>query len=67
MRLQEIVDQRVEENKMLWFAQGSEQGFDKGSRDAKIATARNLLAMGMSTQQTAQAVGLALEDVETLV
>ena len=79
MRLQEIIDQRVEEkldqyveeNKMLWLAQGDTQGFDKGmaqgSRDTKIATARNLLAMGLSVQQTAQAVDLPLDEVKALL
>ena len=74
MRLQEIVDQRIEENKMLWFAQGNTQGFDKGmaqgfdkgSRDTKIATARAFLAMGLSVQQVAQGTGLPVEEVEAL-
>ena len=66
MRLQEIVDQRVEENKMLWLAQGDTQGFARGSRDTKIATARAFLAMGLSVQQVAQGTGLPIEEVEAL-
>ena len=75
MRLQEIVDQRaeerVEENKMLWFAQGEKRGekrgFDRGSRDTKLQTARAFLAMGLSAQQVAQGVGLSVDEVEALV
>ena len=66
MRLQEIVDQRVEENKMLWLAQGDTQGFDKGSRDTKLQTARSFLAMGFGVEQTAQAVGLSVDEVQQL-
>ena len=67
MRLQEIVDQRVEENKMLWIAQGDTQGFDKGSREKALQTAHNLLAMGLTAQQTAQAVGLSVDEVASLL
>ena len=74
MRLQEIIDQRaeqmlnqyVEENKMLWLAQGDTQGFDKGSRDTKLQTARSFLAMGLSVQQVAQGTGLSLDEVQQL-
>ena len=58
MRLQEIVDQRVEENKMLWLAQGS--------RETKLQAARAFLAMGLSPQQVAQGTGLTLEEVRQL-
>ena len=71
MRLQEIIDQRaeerVEENKMLWLAQGDTQGFARGSRDTKIATARSFLAMGLSVQQVAQGTGLSIDEVRALL
>ena len=66
MRLQEIVDQRIEENKMLWLAQGEERGFDKGSRERAVATARAFLEMGLSAQQVALGTALPLEEVQKL-
>ena len=70
MRLQEIVDQRVEENKMLWLAQGDTQGFDRGfdsgSHERALDTARKLLAMGLSVQQVAEAAGLSVDEVQQL-
>ena len=57
MRLQEIVDQRVEENKMLWLAQGNTQCFDRGSRDTKIAAVCSFLVIGLSAQQVALGTG----------
>ena len=70
-----MLNQYVEENKMLWIAQGDTQGFDrgmtqgfdKGVRDTKIATARNLLSMGLSVQQVAQGTGLSLDEVRALL
>ena len=67
MRLQEIVDQRVEENKMLWLAQGEKRGFDRGSREKALQTARAFLAMGLSVQQVAQGVGLSVDEVRALL
>ena len=49
------------------FDRGMAQGFDRGSREKAIATARNLLAMGLSVQQVAQGVGLSVDEVEGLV
>ena len=74
MRLQEIIDQRaeqmlnqyVEENKMLWLAQGDTQGFDRGSRDKALQTARSFLAMGLSAQQVAEGTGLSVDEVQQL-
>ena len=69
--LQQIVEERVEESKMLWFANGEErgekQGFDRGSREKALQTARAFLAMGLSVQQVAQGTGLSLEEVESLL
>ena len=63
MRLQEIIDQRaeerIEENKMLWLAQGT--------REKALHTARAFLAMGLSPQQVAQGTELPIEEVEALL
>ena len=71
MRLQEIVDQRVdqyvEENKMLWIAQGDTQGFDRGSRDTKIATAKRALDRGFTPDVVAELTGLSLDEVTSLL
>ena len=67
MRLQEIIDQRaeqmlnqrVEENKMLWLAQGT--------HEKALQTARAFLAMGLTVQQVAQGTGLPIDEVEALL
>ena len=48
-----MLNQCVEENKMLWVAQGDTQGFDKGSRDTKLQVAHSFLTMGLSALQVA--------------
>ena len=69
--LQQIVEERVEESKMLWLANGEErgekQGFDRGIRETRIETARNLIAMGLPLEQIARAVGLSIEEVKALL
>ena len=59
MRLQEIVDQRVEENKMLWLAQGK--------RDKARDTARRALERGLAPDMVSEITGLSIEDVEALL
>ena len=49
------------------IAIGERQGFDKGSRDTKLQTARAFLAMGLSAQQVAQGVGLPVDEVQALL
>ena len=74
MRLQEIVDQRVEENKMLWLAQGDTQGFDrgmtqgfdKGSREKALDTARRALECGIPVDTVAKFTGLSVDEVQQL-
>ena len=58
-RVEQMLNQRVKENKMLWLAQGT--------RETRLETARNLIAMGLPLEQIAQAVGLSLEEVEGLL
>ena len=71
MRLQDIVYQRakqiVEENKMLWLAEGDTQGFDRGIRENKLQTARAFLAMGLPIEQVAQGTGLSVDEVRELL
>ena len=55
------------ETLMGWMAQSEKQGFDKGSRDKALQTAHNLLAMGFGVEQTAQAVGLSVDEVASLL
>ena len=43
------------------------QAWQEGSRDTKIATARNLLSMGLSVQQVAQGTGLSVDEVASLL
>ena len=45
---------------------GIEQGFFDGSYQAKVETARNLLGLGLSIENIAQATGLSAEDLLTL-
>ena len=47
-------------------AQGMEEGMEKGTIDEKIATAKRLLAMGLSVDQVATATQLTLEHIEKL-
>ena len=65
--IEERVEERIKESKMLWLAQGDTQGFDRGSREKALQTARNLIAMGLDADQIAQATGLSIEDVRELM
>jgi predicted transposase/invertase (TIGR01784 family) len=44
-------------------ARGRAQGIETGERNAKLATARNLLAINMNQEQVARVTGLLLEEV----
>ena len=46
--------------------QGLAQGFSEGSRQKAIETAKNLLALGLSVEDIAQATGLSKEEVESI-
>ena len=45
---------------------GISQGISQGEHQAKIETAKNLLAMGISIEQVAQGTGLSLETIENI-
>ena len=59
----------TEEYSKMWTAhndgkrEGIEQGREEGQLEAKFETARNLLNMGLSIEQIAQATGLDIEQV----
>ena len=46
--------------------EGRSEGFSDGSRQAKLETAKNLLDLGLSVENIAQATGLSREEVENL-
>ena len=49
-------------------AEGREEGREEGEYNTKVATARNLLALGvLSLEQIAQVTGLTVEEVASLV
>ena len=67
MGIYEAVDQIVARKAPEWLAQGDTQGFDRGTRDTKLQTARAFLAMGLSVEQVAQGTGLSIEEVQALL
>ena len=69
----DIAVQRAEAGRIA-FAQGISQGITKGrsegiaqgSYQTKIETAKNLLGLGLSIENIAQATGLSKQEVEVL-
>ena len=61
-----VVRNMLYETLMGWMAQSEKQGFDRGASDKALQTVRNLLSMGFPLEQTAQAVGLSLDEVQQL-
>ena len=45
---------------------GISQGISQGEHKAKIETAKNLLAMGISIEQVAQGTGLPIDEIQKL-
>ena len=64
----------TEVSNMLWgeynydedIAAQRQEAFDDGARQKAIETARNLLAMGLSSEQIAQGTGLSKETIEQI-
>ena len=52
--------------KRMGRLEGRSEGFADGSRQAKLETAKNLLDLGLSVENIAQATGLSREEVENL-
>jgi predicted transposase/invertase (TIGR01784 family) len=46
--------------------QGITQGIQQGSQQAKIETAKNFLALGLSIEQVAQGTGLSVDFLKTI-
>ena len=55
-----------EESLRIGIRQGIAQGFADGSYQTKLETAKNLLDLGLSVENIAQATGLSREEVENL-
>ena len=47
--------------------EGEKIGLEKGEKNAKVETAKNLLKIGLTVDQISQATGLSIEDVSNLV
>ena len=62
--------QGLAQGKSLGLAQGKSlglaEGEARGSRQAKLETARNLCAMGLSIDKIVQATGLTIQEVESI-
>ena len=56
----------VAEGKILGLAEGKSLGLAEGARQAKLETAKNLLHLGLSRENIAQATGLTKAEVEAL-
>ena len=57
---------KYEHDKASWKHVGYQEGIDKGAHQAKLETAKNLLAMNFSIENIAQATGLSLEEIKKL-
>ena len=48
-------------------SEGIQQGISQGEHQAKIETAKNLLAMKLSIEQVAQGTGLSVDEIKKLI
>ena len=65
----DIAVQRAEEREIAFaegIEQGIEQGFSDGSHQKALETAKNLLDLGLSIENIAQATGLTKAEVESV-
>ena len=49
------------------LAEGEKIGIEKGEKNAKIETAKNFIALGLSLEQVALGTGLSIEEISNLV
>ena len=64
--LMDAMDEGLERGKSLGLAEGKSLGLTEGARQAKLETAKNLLHLGLSRENIAQATGLTKAEVEAL-
>ena len=64
--LMDAIDEGLERGKILGLAEGKSLGLTEGARQAKLETAKNLLHLGLSRENIAQATGLTKAEVEAL-
>ena len=65
----DIAVQRAEEREIAFtqgIAQGRSEGITQGSYQTKLETAKNLLDLGLSIENIAQATGLCKQEVEAI-
>ena len=58
--------QGIQQGMQQGIQQGMQQGISQGERKAKLEAAVRLLKMGLSVEQTAQGVGLPIDEVGNL-
>ena len=58
--------QGLAEGKSLGLAEGKSLGFAEGSHQKALETAKNLLQLGLSVENIAQATGLTSAEVEAI-
>ena len=56
----------ISESERKGLERGLAEGEARGSRQAKLETAKNLIGMGLSVDNIAKATGLTKEDVEAI-
>ena len=61
----DIAVQRAEERETA-FAEGIEQGLERGTYQTKCETAKNLIGIGLSIENIAKATGLTIEEIKSL-
>ena len=64
--LMDAMDEGLERGKILGLAEGKSLGLAEGSRQKALETAKNLLHLGLSRENIAQATGLTKAEVEAL-
>ena len=64
--IMDAIDEGEARGKTLGLAEGKSLGLAEGSRQAKLETARNLRAMGLSNENIAQATGLSKTEVAAI-
>ena len=64
--VEEFAEIRAREAYDTGRAEGEQAGVERGAAQEKQEIARNLIALGLSTDQIAKATGLSAEEIEKL-